>query len=50
MLDQYLITDKLGQGSFGIVYKAHKKDKPDKVYAIKCVSKQKVEFLKYIYK
>ena len=42
MLGQYVITDRLGQGSFGIVYKAFKTSKSDKIYAIKCVSKQKV--------
>lgn len=41
-LDVYIIEDKVGQGSYGIVYKAYKRENKEKFYAIKCVNKQKV--------
>lgn len=41
-LDVYFIEDKVGQGSYGIVYKAFKRENRAKFYAIKCVNKQKV--------
>ena len=41
-MDVYFIEDKVGQGSYGIVYKAFKRKDPEKFYAIKCVNKQKV--------
>lgn len=41
-LDQYEIKEKIGQGSFGIVYKAFRRDDHTRAYAIKCVNKKQV--------
>lgn len=40
-----MIDGKVGQGSYGIVYKAYKRKNLDKFYAIKCVNKQKVNLI-----
>lgn len=40
----YTIEGKVGQGSYGIVYKAYKRENEKKFYAIKCVNKQKVSY------
>lgn len=41
-LKDYIITEKLGSGTYGDVFKAHKKVGAREVVAVKCVQKTKM--------
>ena len=41
-LQEFLITHKLGQGSFGNVYLAELRDRPEEKYAIKSIRKDRL--------
>lgn len=43
-MDRYAVSSLVGQGSFGCVYKAQRRD-DDKVVAIKVISKVRLELL-----
>lgn len=38
----YILVSVLGQGQFGIVYKAYLENDKSQEFAIKCISKQKL--------
>lgn len=39
---KYTLTDQLGKGQFGVVYKAYSQDEPGKYYAVKSLEKRAI--------